>query len=175
MCTIITHPAIPIALSALLPRGSVSTGLLIAGSICSVVTDLDVIGFRFGIRYSEVFGHRGFTHSICFALIFGGLLTLILFRVGEGSHWVQFLFLFLSTLSHPILDAFTNGGLGVALFSPFNNERYFFPWTPIEVSPISVSGFFSARGLEVILSELKWVWFPSIIVFTLGQVVKKYL
>ena len=68
--------------------------------------------------------------------------------------------LFLLTASHGILDAFTNGGLGVALLSPFDNGRYFFPWTPIEVSPIGVRAFFSAWGLGVLKSELLWVWLP---------------
>ena len=52
-----------------------------------------------------------------------------------------FAFLFLCTMSHALLDALTDGGLGVAFFSPFSNERYFFPWTPIRVSR-----FFSARA-----------------------------
>lgn len=33
----------------------------------------------------------------------------------------------------------TDGGLGVAFFSPFDNKRYFLPWRPIRVSPISVT------------------------------------
>jgi inner membrane protein len=56
---------------------------------------------------------------------------------------------FLITASHGILDAFTNGGLGIALFSPFDNSRYFFPFRPIQVSPIG-AGFFSMRGLRVL-------------------------
>jgi hypothetical protein len=37
---------------------------------------------------------------------------------------------FLATASHGVLDATTNGGLGVAFFSPFDNRRYFLPWRP---------------------------------------------
>jgi inner membrane protein len=66
----------------------------------------------------------------------------------------------------------TDGGLGVAFFAPFHNERYFFPWRPIAISPIGM-GFFSERGLEVIISELRWVWLPSAIVVVLMQVVKQ--
>ncbi len=50
------------------------------------------------------------------------------------------LFLFVATISHGILDALTDGGLGVAFFAPFVNTRYFFPWTPIKVSPIGAGG-----------------------------------
>ena len=38
------------------------------------------------------------------------------------------LYLFLSTASHGVLDALTDGGLGVAFFSPFDQTRYFFPF-----------------------------------------------
>ena len=62
----------------------------------------------------------------------------------------RFLFLFVSTLSHGLLDMLTNGGLGVALFVPMSNERYFFPWRPITVSPIGLSRFVSAWGLRVL-------------------------
>jgi inner membrane protein len=66
------------------------------------------------------------------------------------------------TASHGILDALTNGGRGIAFFAPFSNHRYFFPWRPIQVSPIGV-GFFSARGLRALASESLWIWLPSAI------------
>lgn len=174
MCSVVTHPVVPIAISAFLPQNTVSPSLLIAGAVCSAVPDLDVIGFSFGVRYSDMLGHRGFSHSIVFALALAALLTFTVFQAAEGKHLMIFLFLFLSTLSHPILDAMTNGGLGVALFAPFSGKRYFFPWRPIEVSPIGVGSFFSKRGVEIIMSEIKWVWLPSAVFFIAGQVVKRY-
>jgi inner membrane protein len=65
------------------------------------------------------------------------------------------------TASHGLLDALTDGGLGVAFFAPFDAGRYFLPWTPIRVSPIGL-GFFSARGAEVLASEVVWVWLPAL-------------
>jgi inner membrane protein len=65
------------------------------------------------------------------------------------------------TATHPLLDALTDGGLGVALFAPFSPDRYFLPWRPIEVSPIGPS-FFSERGFHVLISEIRWVWLPSL-------------
>ena len=146
MCTIITHPAVPIALSALLPQETASSSLLIAAALCSVIPDLDVVGVQFGIKYGDILGHRGFTHSIFFAALLAALITFAFFQKTPGSSLTIFLFLFLSTLSHPLLDALTNGGLGVGLFAPFSNERYFFPYRPIEVSPVGVAAFFSHRG-----------------------------
>jgi inner membrane protein len=172
MCTVITHPAVPIALSVLLPQETASSSLLSAAALCSVIPDLDVVGFEFGIKYSDMLGHRGFTHSIFFAALLAAVITYTWFQNSHGSGLIVFLFLFLSTLSHPVLDALTNGGLGVGFFAPFSNRRYFFAYRPIEVSPIGLGGLFSHRGFKVILSELKWVWLPSAIFFGLGHLFK---
>jgi len=132
------------------------------GAVCAALPDADVIGFKFGVHYSDLLGHRGLTHSLAFAAALA-LLVLPLARTSEGPSAARlWTFLFLATASHGILDAFTNGGLGVAFFSPFDPTRYFFPFRPILVSPISAARFFSGRGLEVLRSELVWVWGPSL-------------
>lgn len=69
--------------------------------------------------------------------------------------------LFLATASHGALDAMTDGGLGVAFFAPFDPDRYFFPWRPIRVSPISIGRFFSPRGLAILENEARVVWIPA--------------
>jgi inner membrane protein len=130
--------------------------------MCSVIPDLDVIGFDFGIRYGDFWGHRGFTHSIVFAALLAAAAVAIAFRsplpsIGRFSLWLYF---FLATASHGLLDAMTDGGLGVAFFAPFDNRRYFLPWTPIRVSPIGIGRFFTARGVAVIQTELLWIWIP---------------
>jgi inner membrane protein len=135
----------------------------IAGALCSVLPDLDVIGFRFGIHYSDFWGHRGFTHSLLFAAILATLIALLAFRKlspAVPGFWI-WTYLFLATASHGLLDAMTDGGLGVAFFSPFNNSRYFLPWRPILVSPIGVGRFFSERGFAVLQSEFVWIWLPA--------------
>jgi inner membrane protein len=67
----------------------------------------------------------------------------------------------------------TNGGLGVALYWPFSLERLFFPFRPIQVSPIGVGRFFTAKGLAVIVSELIWVLLPALIIGILGALVRR--
>jgi inner membrane protein len=128
-----------------------------------MIPDLDVVGFRFGIHYGDFWGHRGFTHSLAFAALLAGVVLIMGFpdgvpNLGRLSLWA---YLFLATASHGFLDAMTDGGLGVAFFAPFDNTRYFLPWTPVRVSPIGVSRFFSRRGLAVVRSELLWVWVPA--------------
>ena len=172
MCSIITHPVVPVSIAAMFPNASITRPILCAGAICSVIPDLDVIGFSFVIQYADMLGHRGLTHSIFFAVLLGALVTYILTNHVGGVSLVTFTFLFLSTLSHGILDALTNGGLGVAFFSPFQNERYFFPWRPIVVSPIGVASFFSETGLRVIWSELRWVWVPFGLVYAISRVLR---
>jgi inner membrane protein len=131
-------------------------------ALCSAIPDIDVIGFRFGVQYGDLWGHRGMTHSLLFAATLG-LAAAARFKPdwkGDGRRLA--LVFVLIAASHGFLDAFTNGGLGVAFFSPFDRTRYFFPWTPIEVSPIGAARFFSQRGLVVLRSELKWIWLPSL-------------
>jgi inner membrane protein len=92
----------------------------------SVLPDLDVLGFRAGIPYQHLFGHRGFMHSLCFALLVAAIGTPLARSLGS-SPGLTFAVLFVSIASHGVLDALTTGGLGVAFFSPFSNRRYFLP------------------------------------------------
>ena len=127
-----------------------------------MVPDIDVIGFRLGIHYGDLLGHRGLTHSLAFAVLLS--IAVVRCAVPRGCQTVNrqvfLLYLFVATASHGILDAMTNGGLGVAFFSPFLSTRYFFPFRPIQVSPLEVGAFFTQRGVEVLRSEVLWIWLP---------------
>ena len=136
--------------------------LLTAG--CAMLPDIDVVGLSFGVPYTSMWGHRGITHSIFFALLTGIVVGLVSFAGEQRNRFVLVVYFFLVTLSHPLLDALTNGGRGVALFAPFSATRYFSPWRPIEVSPLGI-GFFCERGLEVIASEIIWVWLPALLIY----------
>ena len=61
----------------------------------------------------------------------------------------------------------TNGGHGIALLWPISDQRYFFDWRPIQVSPLDPRRFMS-RAIAVAKSELLWIWLPAIgLVFVL--------
>jgi inner membrane protein len=45
--------------------------------------------------------------------------------------------------------------------------------TPIEVSPIGVGAFLSARGLRVLRSEIGWVWLPSALLAAAALAVRR--
>jgi len=134
---------------------------------CAMLPDADAVGFAFGVRYDSMLGHRGLTHSIAFALLVGLAVGTCAFGKRPGKLQLV-LYFTLVTLSHPLLDALTNGGRGVALLAPFSGERYFFPFRPIEVSPIGMQ-FFSERGLEVLVSEVVWVWLPALLIYMMAR------
>jgi inner membrane protein len=162
MPTVLTHPAFPLAVGLGLGRQIISGRLLASGVVASIVPDLDVLAFPLGVHYGSAFGHRGFTHSLAFALA-AALVGGCCHRAVRTRFTRAFLFILASTASHGILDAFTNGGLGIAFLWPFSSDRYFAPYQVIEVSPIGISRLLSSRGLSVLESELVWVWAPCVV------------
>ena len=150
--------------------------LLILAIICSTCPDADVISFNLGIPYSSPLGHRGFTHSILFALIWGYFMAKFYFLIKSKrvfTFWVLVCFFFICTMSHGILDAMTSGGKGVGFFIPFDNSRYFFPFRPIQVSPLGIDHFFGKWGLHVIWSEFIWIGIPGILFLIMIQFFRK--
>ncbi len=171
MPSIITHAAVPLALWCAADRGRIRAWLLAAGVVAAMLPDADVLAFALHIPYADAFGHRGASHSLLFASVLA-VLTAVLAFFGSGRPWsavscqprlaptVQAAaFVFICAASHPLLDAMTSGGLGVALAWPWSEHRFFAPWRPIRVSPFAPQ-FFSARGIATLLSELRWVWLP---------------
>ena len=152
--------------------------ILLAGIVCAILPDADAIGFHLGVPYQSMFGHRGITHSIFFALVVSIFISKIFFNQEDEkikNGFRLWSFLFFCGCSHGLLDAMTTGGLGVAFFAPFNNERFFLPWRVIKVSPISVSGFFSEWGIRVLKSEMVWIGIPSLIIMFLSTVLHRAL
>jgi len=164
--TVITHSAVAVASAKFFGPEEVPKRFWLLSIFCSVVPDADVLAFSFGIPYGHFFGHRGFFHSPFFGLLLGVLLVSVFFRtekIFSKRWWFYLIYFTLLSASHGILDALTNGGLGIALLSPFDATRYFFPWRPILVSPIGLAGFLSQWGLMTLKSELFWIWLPLII------------
>lgn len=161
MPTIFTHAIVPIATGLGLGKHVISPRLMAAGIIVSILPDFDVVAFRLNIAYADAFGHRGASHSLVAALVLG-ILALIFAKRLCATRPAAFIFVAASAFSHGLLDTFTNGGHGVALWWPFSLERIFSPWQVIEVSPLSLRRFFSERGLAVLQSEFVWIWLPAI-------------
>ena len=172
MPSIVTHPAVPLALAVAYGQRYVSRRLLLAGVGASVLPDLDSLGLDLGIPYGHMLGHRGFSHSILFALLLA-VGAALLYRTLRSSRSAAFAVVFISCASHGLLDALTSGGLGVAFLSPLSNHRYFLPWRPIAVSPLDVDRFFSNWGFRVLRSEVVCVWLPCALLAGLGFLIRR--
>jgi len=152
----IGHIAVGMAAARMYPRSKISTPALAGAmgfwSALSLLPDADVIAFKLGIPYHATWGHRGATHSFVFCIALAVVVALIAaaFRLPA---WRTFVVAAVVLVSHPLLDVLTDGGLGCALYWPFESTRHFAPWNPIPVAPIG-KAFFSSRGLRVALAEL---------------------
>lgn len=157
MPTIFAHAALAGAMgTAVRPSWRVAA----LGVCCAMLPDADVLAFSLGIPYEHPLGHRGFTHSVLFAVLVGA----VVFAVARNARQRGALGLYAgaATLSHGVFDALTTGGEGVGFLIPFSPERYFFPFRPIRVSPIGAEAFFTERGLAVLASEVVWVGVPAL-------------
>ena len=176
MPSIISHSFTGIFFASLFQTKKDKVKFWIFSVLCPILPDLDVIAFAFGIPYQHFLGHRGFFHSIFFALIIAIIIVLIFFKKSSFSHLQRtglVAYYFVLAANHGLLDTLTSGGLGIAVFAPFDNTRYFYSVTPLTVSPIGIKAFFSAWGLQVIKSEIIWVWIPLICIFIIVKIMSK--
>jgi inner membrane protein len=170
MASSFTHAAVALAFAGMSTRWHMPARFWIISVACSIVPDIDAVGFALGIPYDHLFGHRGVTHSLVFAFI--ASVAVLGFAFPEAARysrkwWLLLWYFFAVTASHPCLDALTNGGLGVAFFAPFDLTRYFFPWRPLLVSPIGMD-FFGSYGVSVLVNEVLWIWTPLIFVVAMA-------
>ncbi|MDF2576896.1 MAG: LexA-binding, inner rane-associated putative hydrolase [Chlamydiales bacterium] len=99
------------------------------GAIGGIIPDLDIF-IRTSDPFSGIIYHRGFTHSLFFAPLVSPLLGSLLWKFHKHDNstesrkylkdWI--LLLFLSLITHPLLDVFTT--YGTQLLSPFSNHRF---------------------------------------------------
>lgn len=106
---------------------------LLFGAIGGTIPDLDVFigGWIYGNEIDAMAFHRGFMHSILFA-VFGsflfGWITHKLYDTGKRigtttlKNWIWLYFI--SIFTHPLLDSFTP--YGTQLFAPFSDYRVAF-------------------------------------------------
>ena len=71
MPTVFTHVAVPVCAAIALGTRRVPVSALLAGMLASIVPDFDGLAFKLGIAYGGMAGHRGFTHTLVFALVLG--------------------------------------------------------------------------------------------------------
>jgi inner membrane protein len=129
--------------------------ILVSSGLLAVSPDLDTYLMRaFDLPYQGFFGHRGFFHSPFFLMLLCGALAALAARghawqtkARLGALWTA------CAVTHPLLDALTDGGSGVMLLFPFSSGRFFFSWRPIHVSPLGIARFFQRAG-DILRSEM---------------------
>ena len=102
--------------------------------------------------------HRGFTHSLVFALLLGIIAAGAVFRYFQVSWWSLAALFFVMIASHGLLDALTKGGENIPFFWPLG-DRYG-NWGLIPVSDIALE-LPDPRYSRAIRGELLWVWLPT--------------
>ena len=176
MPTVITHSIVSGLLGKSL-KWEQSGKITLVSFLCGSIPDLDVIGKYFGIAYGDVWGHRGMSHSICFA---AGLSLFFIMFLSQKSFfqrlgWWLYFTLLIST--HGLLDMCTTGGKGVAILGPWSEHRHFFPhdFKVIKVSPMATKHFTWERLRPVFESELYLVILPMISLFLLRFIIQKWI
>jgi inner membrane protein len=173
MASLFTHPVAALGLSPWIRTLNHPGKIITAGIILTLLPDADVISFALGIPYEHMLGHRGISHSFFAAVIVSGLVTGFIKQPTRLKAFFVWLYLFLSMASHSLMDAITNGGLGIAFFAPFDNERYFLPFRPVNVSTLNPPEFFSQHGLMVLKSEFLYIWLPFAVVAVLSYFISR--
>ncbi|MBK7860589.1 MAG: metal-dependent hydrolase [Archangiaceae bacterium] len=147
--------------AARLPASIPRLRLALAAVCCAAVPDLDVVAPVFDLRGPDLLGHRGLLHSLGFAAVLAGALTVAFFRTERPR---VFALLFFAGASHGLVDLFTRGDVGVALFSPFSRARLLSPLRPLPVCPLGVPEYFGKLGAIVLFDELLLLLVPLAIV-----------
>jgi inner membrane protein len=155
MATIYTHAFVGVALGAVFARRRLPVPFWGLAALPPIVPDFDIFSPAY---YGDPWGHRGFTHSLLFALAVGLVAAGLTFRSFKVRFWDLLGFFFVITASHGILDALTNGGYGIPFLWPFSDRR-FGPMGPIQVQDIGWE-LPDPRMSRSIRTELIWVWLP---------------
>lgn len=163
------HFAPAVALAVALGPRRVGWRWMVAGAVCGVMPDLDFLSIKMGFdRYSGTYGHRGFTHSLGFALLIGLLGALWPSsaapgwrrRAGRGA------FLALCTASHPLLDSLFDVGICSAWHWPLDGARHCFDWRPVPMQGVALF------GEERFLMELQWIAVPLLVLANVGMLAR---
>ncbi|MCB1168980.1 MAG: metal-dependent hydrolase [Leptospiraceae bacterium] len=101
---------------------SVGRKAAVWGAVLGTLPDLDVLSTPFVNDYTQLALHRGFSHSILFAVLGGAAIAYGLKKLHSRypvpfQKW--FLFTFLALITHSLLDAFTV--YGTQLLNPFSD------------------------------------------------------
>ena len=161
------HFAPALALAVAIGPQRIGWRLTLAGAACAVLPDADFLLYVLHIdAYSGTYGHRGFTHSIGFALLVGALGALLAGRHPLRSRWLTALYLALCTASHPLLDGLIDRGICNAWLWPLDGARHCLPWRPVPMQGVPLF------GPDRLAQELLWIGVPLLLLANAGQLLR---
>jgi inner membrane protein len=119
----VTHGIVGLAIAAVTGEpAAVNNPYAIGCLLGAVIPDGDIV-MQIKGHYSYLKNHRGVSHSIPFAFLYGGAIALLLSVLFPGAAFLKlFLYSIVGCLSHLILDI-TNS-YGAKIFWPFFNKKY---------------------------------------------------
>lgn len=123
----LTHIALGACLGEAFSGRTVGRKALLWGIVAQSIPDIDFIASSCMDTPSALLAHRGFTHSILFAIIITTIMASLANRWHRRhnisySYWL--FFFAVAILSHLFLDTFNNYGVG--LLEPFQHSRISF-------------------------------------------------
>lgn len=97
---------------------------MLYGAVAGTIPDLDTFAGYFTDVVTAIEIHRGFTHSILFAVLFAPLFGMLISRWERAASWKEWSWLmFWGLFTHPLLDSFTTWG--TQLFWPLDLKLAF--------------------------------------------------
>lgn len=152
-------------------RASGMGKLWLLSFFCSVLPDVDGIITRlspifFDVRISGMlWSHRGFSHSLMFALVVGILAALYAQKITRHQKPLPLLILYFFGLTafHGLIDATTHGGQGVMFFAPLHDGRYLFLFAPVPT--LRARQWIGSQGLITFGQEILWIWLPLAVAY----------
>ena len=123
----ITHIAIGACIGEAFFERGFGKKAMVWGALAQSIPDIDFIAGLWSSPAGDLLAHRGFTHSILFALLIIPVFALSADKV-HRPHNIAFrtwlLFFTTEVFIHLFIDAFNNYGIG--WFEPFSHVRYSF-------------------------------------------------
>lgn len=165
---VITHLALGICTTEVLLRKAPDKKMLFWGAVAQVLPDLDTIPGLYLPAHQALLMHRGFTHSLLFALVCGFILAVVV-KKGVKYQRIPFSSLFaffgFQLALHDLLDVCNSYGTG--LLEPFSHQRFstnlLYVADPLFTIALLIAAVVLLFKPKTYLPRLKWACMALII------------
>ena len=135
----LTHALVPVAAVVAIGRHPFPGKIIAAAVGAAMAPDLDIIMHPlFGVAIDSIYSHRGFSHSLFTALLFGGVAAAC-HRQLKVPPLVAGVVIAAAMASHGVLDMMTDSGRPVGYGWPLTSLRMFADWRPFPGKSVQFS------------------------------------